>query len=224
MLDLIITGDGSHSLFHTELSESYHSIHGAVQESQHVFIEQGLRHQRNAHPRGIQILEIGFGTGLNALLTLREALTRQLKVRYVTFEKFPIGIELASRLNYPQLLEWPDANHWFDQLHRAPWEQEVTVHPLFQLFKLQRDLTQLPPLGEEKFDLIYFDAFAPSRQPEMWTLSLLSHVKRAMGTEAFLVTYCAQGQFKRNLKELGLIVENLPGPPGKKEMVRALLP
>lgn len=223
MIDLITTGDGSHSLYHHELNETYHSTHGAVQESQHVFIEQGLHHLWNARPREIQILEVGFGTGLNALLTLREALAKQLKVRYVTFEKFPIDIELAERLNYPQLLNWPDAKHWFDQLHRAPWEQEVSLHPLFQLSKLQQDLIQLPPLDADRFDLVYFDAFAPNRQPAMWTLPLLSHVKRAMAREATMVTYCAQGQFKRNLKELGLVVETLPGPPGKKEMVRARL-
>jgi len=220
-LNIITTSDGSHSLVNTELNETYHSTHGAVQESVHVFIKNGLEHfnQLNHLPE-LQILEVGFGTGLNALLTIQSSCEEQLKVYYESLEAFPIDRDTAFQLNYPKAINFPDADRYFQLLHQSDWDKECPVTELFTLFKRHVKI-QETDLGAEKFDVIYFDAFAPSKQPEMWEMSILKKIEQAMKPKAVFVTYCAKGQLKRDLKSLGLFVETLSGPPGKKEMVRA---
>lgn len=203
------------------MNETYHSVHGAVQESKYVFIEKGLRHWRASHANGTpSILEVGFGTGLNAFLTAIVAIEERTKIAYTSLEAYPLSKELWSQLNYSSILGHHGIFEW---LHNAPWSEPETLADIFVLHKKHERLEEVH-LPESSFDLIYFDAFAPSKQPEMWTLDLLVKVSRSLKPEGVFVTYCAKGQLKRDLKATGLIVETLPGPPGKKEMVRALKP
>ncbi len=217
-IKIFITGDGSHSLLNEELNETYHSRHGAVKESQYVFIEQGFNYLiEKHHSKALSVLEVGFGTGLNALLTLREAIKNNIDVAYTTLEIRPLPPEIWMTLNYP------DPDHLFKELHSAVWQKPVQVHSNLILLKLEKSL-QTVELAPQQFDLIYFDAFAPNKQPEMWERQVLERVVSRIKTEGAFVTYCAKGQLKRDLKALGLIVESLPGPPGKREMVRAVKP
>jgi tRNA U34 5-methylaminomethyl-2-thiouridine-forming methyltransferase MnmC len=218
-IQIITTSDGSHSLLNTELDETYHSRHGAVQESLHVFIKEGLEYciQRNSLNTAA-VLEIGFGTGLNALLTWQRAEEIPCPVVYTSLETFPVPEEIWCKLNY---MDAPGAQERFDQLHRAPWNQRVAMTGKFQLHKVNASL-QSVELVSPAFDVVYFDAFAPNKQPEMWELPMLEKVVNMLTPSGIFVTYCAKGQLKRDLKSLGLIVETLPGPPGKKEMVRGV--
>lgn len=217
-LKIITTQDGSHSLLHEQLNETYHSIHGAVQESNYVFIEKGLEFVKSSGKPEIKILEIGFGTGLNALLTIQHALTYNQIIRYTTLEAFPVEEEVWSQLNYADAAE---LKAWFEKLHRATWNEWAELSPTFHLRKLRTTL-QGVILEENQYDLIYFDAFAPNKQPDMWELPMLEKVATSMKADGVLVTYCAKGQLKRDLQSLNLKVESLPGPPGKREMVRAI--
>jgi tRNA U34 5-methylaminomethyl-2-thiouridine-forming methyltransferase MnmC len=217
--EIITTNDGSHSLFHKELNETYHSVHGAVQESAHVFIRQGLEYwlQRNSH-HDVAILEVGFGTGLNALLTAIASKTQQTNVSYATIEAFPLAKEVWSKLNYGESLQ---ALELFENIHEVSWNVEHIITPAFLLTKYYSTLQEVNLLPAA-FDLVYYDAFAPSKQPEMWDVSVLQKVCDALKVSGVFVTYCAKGQLKRDLRAIGMEVETLPGPPGKKEMVRAI--
>lgn len=216
-----MTGDGSHSLLHEHLDETYHSRHGAVQESQHVFIQHGLLHFLERHPtEKIKILEVGFGTGLNALLTLQQSQLLNQCIEYASLEAFPVAEHLAMQLNYPELTALPDGTALFQQLHSSPWNTLEKITLYFHIKKMEGKIQQLE-LPQNYFDIIFFDAFAPNKQPDMWELSVLTKVVEAMKSNAVFVTYCAKGQLKRDLKSLGLMVESLPGPPGKREMIRA---
>ncbi|HMG90644.1 MAG TPA: tRNA (5-methylaminomethyl-2-thiouridine)(34)-methyltransferase MnmD [Chryseolinea sp.] len=218
-LKLIVTSDGSHSLFNEALNETYHSVHGAIQESQHVFIKNGLNYFLEKHsPSVVSIFEVGFGTGLNALLAVKAMQNPNVAVKYVSVEAFPIGETLWNGLNYTTTLGFEDA---FAFLHRSPWEIINKISGHIELLKLQTTLEKVQ-LKQGSFDLVFFDAFAPNKQPELWTIDMLRKVVTAMKSNGVFVTYCAKGQLKRDLKELGLYVETLPGPPGKKEMVRAV--
>jgi tRNA U34 5-methylaminomethyl-2-thiouridine-forming methyltransferase MnmC len=217
-IKVFITGDGSHSLLNEALNETYHSRHGAVRESQHVFIEHGLHYLlENQKRQFISILEVGFGTGLNALLTITEAVLKNFKVGYTSLETFPIPLEIWTTLNYP------DPYHLFRELHQAKWHTGVDINSNFRLMKLQKSLQEVE-LESQHYDLIYFDAFAPNKQPELWEYKMLEKVAGAIKPGGIFVTYCAKGQLKRDLKTMGLMVESLPGPPGKREMVRAIKP
>jgi tRNA U34 5-methylaminomethyl-2-thiouridine-forming methyltransferase MnmC len=167
--------------------------------------------------QSVDILEIGFGTGLNALLTAQESSRMKIPVTYCSLEAFPVNEEIWSQLNYA---EEPEARELFKKLHQAAWSTPQTVLPNFQLLKLPVTL-QEADLADKKFNLVFFDAFAPSKQPEMWHYDVLKKVVSAISVNGLFVTYCAKGQLKRDLKALGLEVETLAGPPGKKEMVRA---
>jgi tRNA U34 5-methylaminomethyl-2-thiouridine-forming methyltransferase MnmC len=218
-IKIISTGDGSHSLLNTALHETYHSVHGAMQESAHVFIKNGLAYWLDKKPDStIKILEVGFGTGLNALLTLQHAKNSGFTARYHTLETDPLDESIWSKLNYSASLGMEDE---FIQLHRVAWDKEQEITPNFILTKIKSSL-QRSELPVSAFDLIYFDAFAPSKQPEMWHLGNLEKIAAAMTPGGVFVTYCAKGQVKRDLTAAGLRVETLPGPPGKKEMVRAI--
>jgi tRNA U34 5-methylaminomethyl-2-thiouridine-forming methyltransferase MnmC len=217
-IKIIVTEDGSHSLLNEDMNETYHSRHGAMQESVYVFISKGLDFlQQRENLNTISILEIGFGTGLNAWLSLEWATDKNKTIKYHSLETFPVPQEIWESLNYSSK---PDATD-FKMLHRTPWQTWNEINPVFSLFKDNQSLQEitLPP---NHFELIYFDAFAPNKQPEMWELPLLSKVVASMKSEGVFVTYCAKGQLKRDLKTLGLVVESLPGPPGKREMIRAV--
>lgn len=217
-LEIITTADGSNSLRNTTLNETYHSVHGAIQESLHVFIDNGLTPQLAELEREIFIFEVGFGTGLNALLTLKRAQALRRKINYTTIDPHPLPEDVWAALNYPITL---DSRSEYDFIHRSPWQIATTLDPYFELLKLQTTLQDARP-ETEAFDIIYYDAFAPSKQPDLWERSLLEKVTSALKPGGAFVTYCAKGQVKRILQSFHLKVETLSGPPGKKEMVRAI--
>jgi tRNA U34 5-methylaminomethyl-2-thiouridine-forming methyltransferase MnmC len=216
--ELRVTGDGSHTLYLKELGEYYHSTHGAILESEYVFIEKGLKACAGT---SLDLLEVGFGSGLNALLTFLYARKKGLYLRYDALELYPLPPDIYMKVNYTKCLE-QNAQGWFEQLHRAPWDQVREIAPFFHLHKMKRDFISFDP--DRFYDLVYFDAFAPGKQPEMWGREPLTRVFRALKPSGMLVTYCAQGKFKRLLKDIGYEVESLPGPPGKREMTRAIRP
>jgi tRNA U34 5-methylaminomethyl-2-thiouridine-forming methyltransferase MnmC len=216
-LEIITTADGSNSLRDTTLDETYHSVHGAIQESLHVFIENGLMSFIGKLKGEISILEVGFGTGLNALLTMQCARAHRQKVNYTTLEPNPLSEEIWSALNYPVTVN--HANE-YGSIHRSPWQVGTTLDPYFELLKVRTTLQEARPEAGS-FDIVYYDAFAPSKQPELWELPMLEKVVATLRPGGVFVTYCAKGQLKRDLRDLQLKVETLPGPPGKKEMVRA---
>jgi tRNA U34 5-methylaminomethyl-2-thiouridine-forming methyltransferase MnmC len=230
---IIITSDGSHSIYVPELNEHYHSIHGAIQESNHVFIEAGLKpfllpssSLRSMLAGEVKILEIGFGTGLNALLTFLAAENSDLKINYTTIEAFPLKEEIVKELNYVSQLNVKEdlkikLQNIFEAFHSCEWEKDVSISEHFTFKKILAAL-QSTRLAEKQFDLIYFDAFGPPVQPEMWTEEVFSKIAAATKQGGVLVTYCAKGEVKRTLKKAGFSIENLPGPPGKREMVRAV--
>ena len=214
-IQIIPTGDGSHTLFNPSLDETYHSRHGAIAESKHVFIEHGLK----ALPKKtgpIRILEIGLGTGLNAFLTALVAEKMQLQVSYTALETFPVPLKITDQLNYPDIL---GGQELFDAIHRAEWGIPVPVGSHFSLTKNRLSIDDYVPL-QNSFDLIYFDAFAPGKQPEIWEKTVLEKMHTTLDANGILVTYCAQGQFRRDLISCGFVVEELEGPPGKWEMTR----
>ena len=215
MPELVITGDGSHSLYVESLDEHYHSINGAITESQHVFIAAGFKQLKKSH---IRILEMGFGTGLNALLTLAEAQKSDISVDYTGIEKFPLDRAIADSLNYESLSD-PVSSGVLKLLHNSPWEQEVMIKPGFMLQKIQCDMHAMHLTDE--FDLVYFDAFAPEKQPELWTSESFIRIFRSMKPGSILTTYSSKSLVRRNLKASGFQVEKIPGPPGKREMTRA---
>jgi tRNA U34 5-methylaminomethyl-2-thiouridine-forming methyltransferase MnmC len=218
-MTLILTQDGSQSVFSETYGVTYHSKFGAVTESAHVFITAGLRYKA-AVQREISILEAGFGTGLNAFMTWLEAERRNLKVNYKGLETHPITEAEAASLEYPAALGNPERAADFFTLHRSEWEQ---AHPFSEHFIFSKSKTPIEAFSEpEAFDLIYFDAFAPQSQPELWTEAVFARMYASLKPEGALVTYCAQGHFKRTLKKVGFTVERLQGPPGKREMTRAL--
>lgn len=220
--EIITTEDGSHSIRNISMNETYHSIHGARQESGHVFIKNGLDYFASINNKQeIKILEIGFGTGLNALLTLLQADKLKKKISYTTLEAHPLEEALWSHLNYGDESEEVKKN--FIHIHKGVWEESVDITSLFSIKKIKNTLQSINLMTSE-YDLIFFDAFAPSKQPEMWEFPMLEKVVNAMSEGAVFVTYCAKGQLKRDLKTLQLTIESPPGPPGKMQMVRATKP
>lgn len=219
-IEIINTGDGSRSLLVSELNETYHSTHGALTESQYVFIDKGIAAYLESNPcNSINVLEIGFGTGLNALLTAKYALHNKVMITYHTLETNPLDDTITNELNYHELIDEPDTEELFMRLHSGKWDEEHKINPYFRLKKIHKKVQEYQP-ANHLFEVIYFDAFAPSRQPEMWDLSIFRNLYLATRDKGILTTYCAQGQFKRDLKSSGFEVETLPGPPGKKEMTR----
>lgn len=219
MIELITTGDGSHSLLNTALDETYHSRHGALQESDYVFIKQGLDFfVTKTGTKQLSILEVGFGTGLNAWLTLQYAQQHKVNIGYTSLETYPLAESVWPLLNYAKGSEF---ENYFSELHKAAWNEEVVITPAFRLKKVEQSLQNFRHDGPP-FDLVYFDAFAPNKQPELWEAALIRKVAEALNTNGVFVTYCAKGQLKRDLKSFDMIVESLSGPPGKREMVRAL--
>ncbi|MGC4021485.1 MAG: tRNA (5-methylaminomethyl-2-thiouridine)(34)-methyltransferase MnmD [Cyclobacteriaceae bacterium] len=221
-IKIIETKDGSHSLLNEKLNETYHSTHGAIQESIYVFIKNGLEFFLSENKiQSVNIFEVGFGTGLNALLTLQFAIEHKIKITYHTIEAFPIPEEIISQLNYSDLISSPDGKIMFQKIHQSVWGETVDINEYFS-FKRISDSIQNIKLPSTNFEIVFFDAFAPTKQPEMWELSVLEKTTNALKTNGVFVTYCAKGQLKRDLKFLKLKVESLPGPPGKREIVRAV--
>ena len=218
--EIITTKDGSHSLHSKQFEVTYHSIHGAIQETQHVFIDAALKAKAKEQKK-IAILDIGFGTGLNAFMTLLEAEKEQLDISYTGIEAFPITLSLAESLNYLSILPVKDnLKNTFIQLHELAWNLNEQIIPQFSFIKHQIKFEQIN--FENKFDIIYFDAFAPTVQPTLWENILLEKMHKALKKDGIMTTYCAKGVVKRTLKAVGFEVIPLPGPPGKREMTKAI--
>jgi len=216
---LMITADGSHTAVNQTLDKTYHSIHGAFQESQRVFIESGLWAAFAAFPDSvIHIFEMGFGTGLNALLTAHEAYKHNRQVLYTTVEAYPMALADAQQLNYDQLL----GTSYLNQLHESTWGEPIVISPNFTLTKLESNLQDINLT--EHFHLIYYDAFAPTAQPELWEAELFQQMATLLLPEGMLTTYCSKSYVQRNLRAAGLTVEKHPGPPHKRDILRAIKP
>jgi tRNA U34 5-methylaminomethyl-2-thiouridine-forming methyltransferase MnmC len=214
-ISLILSRDGSHTLFDPVLNETYHSKHGALQESIHVYIENGLIIFKELEK--VKVLEVGFGTGLNALLTWNKAEALKLKVEYHTLEPFPISEEITSQLNYPSLLEDPTSVERFNQLHACAWEEEIELSDYFTIHKYKSTLEE-KILPENIFNVCYFDAFAPNHQDDIWSEFNFKKIHDSLKDGGILTTYCAQAIFKRTLRASGFRVEKRQGPKWKKEM------
>jgi tRNA U34 5-methylaminomethyl-2-thiouridine-forming methyltransferase MnmC len=211
-----ITEDGSHTMFVHGLDESYHSTHGALQESMHVFIKQGLLTVKEP---SVNILELGFGTGLNALLTLAESISLNLDINYHAVEKYPLKESEYKLLNYEKVVEHIPKGT-LHRMHSCPWGEDVQISDHFTLYKEEADFRSmnLPP----KVNLVYFDAFSPDKQPELWTGDIFDSVSQVTDTGAILVTYSSKGKVRRALNSCGFDVSKVAGPPGKIEMIRAI--
>jgi len=215
-----LTADGSSTIYLPELDEHYHSVHGAMNESMHVFIHSGMDVVLQRQQKQINILEIGLGTGLNALLTFRTVEKENVNVFYHALEPFPIGEEIYRNLNYTRLPGLDNYTTFFEQIHTGVWNEDMICSAHFTLHKSK---TKLEAIEFNRFyDLVYFDAFAPGVQPDIWSVENFKKIFHAMNTNAILVTYCSKGEVRRNMAAAGLHVEKLQGPPGKREMVRAV--
>jgi tRNA U34 5-methylaminomethyl-2-thiouridine-forming methyltransferase MnmC len=218
--EIILTGDGSGSITIPEMNVTYHSIHGAIQESMHVFIQAGLRDPEMFDSVGVHnILEIGFGTGLNALLTLIEADRHKNRIYYTAIELYPLRETEISQLNYCEQLNQPHYKRLFEKMHQCGWEEMFEISDNFRLTKIKCNLLDF--FTENFFSLIYFDAFAPAAQPELWTKEVFQKLYSMMNERGILVTYCSKGEVRRAMKSAGFSVEKIPGPAGKREMIRA---
>jgi tRNA U34 5-methylaminomethyl-2-thiouridine-forming methyltransferase MnmC len=213
--ELKITDDGSHTFYLPDLDEHYHSTHGAIQESVHIYLDAGFRFS-DKNP--VNILEIGFGTGLNCYLTAMDAGMKNRKVIYHSIELYLLNMELINKLNYANLNDI-EAARLFNNLHTCEWNKDIPINDDFILRKIEGDLTTYQ--FSEKYDIIYFDAFAPDVQPELWKPEIFKKLYDSTNQSAILTTYCTKGIVKRALREAGFIVKRLPGPPGKREMLRA---
>jgi len=213
---IVRTSDGSDTIFVPELNEHYHSIHGAVQESAYIFINCGFDFCK-ADP--INIFEVGFGTGLNALLTAIKGIKGTREVNYTTIEKYPIDASMLKALNHYQFAG-DCGKEIFNSIHSAEWNHSVNICRNFNLLKISGDFTR--DILKGNFDLIYFDAFGPDKQPEMWTKEIFASIASVTNKNGILVTYSAKGEVKRNLKACGFDVALLPGPPGKRQIIRAI--
>lgn len=210
------TADGSPTLYQPALGEYYHSVHGAWAESSLIFLAYGLEHRAEQTQRPLHVLEVGFGTGLNALLTALWAEHSGRSVHYTTLEKYPLPPEVYAQLSYPQGAEL------FPRLHAAPWDEPCALTPRLTIEKRRADLTACPLPGG--IDVVYFDAFSPEAQPELWSEEIFRALFAACAPGAILTTYCAKGEVRRRLTRAGFTPERLAGPPGKRHVLRARKP
>ena len=216
--EIIITADGSSSIYLPDLKESYHSKHGAIQEAYHVFIKSGLNLFRNDSK--ISILEIGFGTGLNCFISFLEAKKRKLHIDYVGVEGYPLEKGEIEKLNYVDRLKCDGEEQIFRDMHEMSWNEKQMLYDFFSLTKRQQFFDEIE--DKNRFNLIYFDAFAAHVQPELWTEHIFKKMIHALKTDGVLVTYAAKGSVRRAMQAVGFTVEKLPGPPGKREMLRGV--
>ena len=216
--EIIITQDGSSSIYIPELDETYHSKFGAIQEAKHVFVKNGLDLFENGSE--ISILEIGFGTGLNALITMLEAENRNLKINYVGVEAYPIALDEILQLNYVKQLESPEKQVDFEKMHASNWEEEIAINSNFTLTKRKQSFEEIS--DENTFDLIYFDAFGFTVQPDLWNEAIFEIMFKSLKNRGILTTYACRTSIKNAMQHAGFQTLKLPGAPGKREMLRAL--
>lgn len=226
---IVETEDGSKTIHIEDLNETYHSIHGAVQEAFHVFINNGLYFFYNIK-KPIKILEIGLGTGLNSFISLLESEKNQLKINYVGVEKYPISAQEFENINYfdDVFKFYPEFENrrsefyeYYQKMFTSEWENEVEISPYFTLIKVEKDFFELRDYSDNEFDLVYFDAFGSQVQPDLWEEELLTIVANLTKDSSVITTYAAKGTFKRGMKANGFRIEKRPGPPGKREMMVA---
>ena len=217
MLRIIQTKDGSQTVLNTELDSTYHSRHGAVTESKHVFLDKGLRKRLERQVTDITLLEMGFGTGLNALLTLTETSNLTHRINYHSLELFPIPESVWRQFELPNDLAGFQTE--FEKMHASDWDTKFRLSKDFEITKHQTSLLDF--VIDTKFDVVYFDAFEPETQPELWTEDVFRKLFEMMNPEGILTTYCCKGYVRRNMISAGFVVEKVPGPPGKREMLVA---
>ncbi|MCK5856557.1 MAG: tRNA (5-methylaminomethyl-2-thiouridine)(34)-methyltransferase MnmD [Bacteroidales bacterium] len=216
--ELIITDDGSHSICVPELDESYHSSHGAIQEARHIYIKDALVFSAK-HGSNLNVLEIGFGTGLNTFLSYQYALENGLRIHYHGVEKYPLLESEYSQLNYSG--DENSQHELFLKLHQSDWEREEKINDFFTLYKEQKDI-RLLQLPDNFYDVVYFDAFGPDVQPDLWSEKVFRKIFHSMKEGAVMTTYSVKGQVRRVMKTVGFSVEKIPGPSGKREITRAV--
>ncbi len=210
-IHIVKTGDNSITLFNSEIGEHYHSIHGAKEESEFVFIKTGLNF---INKKNLNILEIGFGTGLNLILTYKNNIGLKSKILYDAIELYPIDIEIINKMNFH------DKEEIFFSIHDSPWDKKNYISEYFVYRKINKDFVNYKL--DQKYDLVYFDAFSPEKQPELWTFDIFKKIFTNMNANGVLVTYSSKGIVKRALREAGFLVERLEGPPKKRHIIRAI--
>lgn len=217
--EILITSDGSTTIHLPDWNEQYHSKHGAIQEAYHVFIKTGFNKVLEVKKTTLSILEIGFGTGLNAFITFLESQKNNIAINYVGVEAYPVANEEVVKLNYVSELKAEKNDRVFKKMHDVVWEEKNSISNDFYLTKRKQFFEDIE--DEAAFDLIYFDAFGATNQPELWTVAIFKKMYTALKPNSVLVTYSAKGSVRRAMQEVGFLVERLPGPPGKREMLRA---
>jgi tRNA U34 5-methylaminomethyl-2-thiouridine-forming methyltransferase MnmC len=217
-MQIITTNDGSHTLYLPEIKEHYHSVNGAITESEYVYISNGYNFHKSQNPA---VFEAGFGTGLNCLLTALQAEHDKRLTSYFAIEKFPLQKIITKQLNFGSLIS-ENARLIFDKIHDCPWNEIYCVSEYFKLFKIEGDLIDINLTPFEKCDIIYFDAFGPDKQPEMWTPGIFRKIYSITSPGGLIVTYSAKGEVRRQLAACGFEMERLPGPPGKNQMLRGI--
>ncbi len=215
MTNIIKTNDGSNTLFSGKFKEHYHSTYGARSESIHVFIETGLNY---CQLKSIKIFEVGFGTGLNTILTYIESIKRNLRVEYTAIELFPVSLEIINQLNYTEFLS-ANQKDVYSKLHTCKWDENVKISSNFTFRKTNSDFNNY--VFSNKYDIIYFDAFAPDKQPKMWSAENFAKIYETLNNQGILTTYSSKGIVKNNLRSAGFKVSRLPGPIGKRHILRA---
>ena len=213
-----MTSDGSHTIYIPELDEQYHSVNGAVTESEYVYINAGFRFSSSENPK---VFEVGFGTGLNCLLTALQAEKDQRNTVYHSIERFPLAKDVIQKLDYGSLIS-DEARILFEKIHDCQWNETVQLSEYFSLKKIFADLKTRDFERDEKFDIIYFDAFGPDKQPDLWTPQIFSKISMITNDGGILVTYSAKGEVRRQLMSCGFVMERLQGPPGKKQMLKGI--
>lgn len=216
-LEIVPTREGIHTIYNPVVNEHYHSLFGSMQEAMHVFIKNGFLKALNGKEE-IRILEMGFGTGLNAILTYRENQIHRKHIRYTAIDTNPLPKSIIEKLNYFKYFGQP-LQPLFEQMHECIWFRWQSLGN-FELMKIESDIVDYP--FDDSYDLIYYDAFSPAHQPEVWTFELFKRIHDVCNPGAALISYCAKGIVKRTLKAAGFYVECLPGPQGKMEMIRAI--
>jgi tRNA U34 5-methylaminomethyl-2-thiouridine-forming methyltransferase MnmC len=217
-MKIINTSDGSHTIYLPEMDEQYHSVNGAITESNYVYIGKGYNFSESKNP---VVFEVGFGTGLNCLLTALEAEKSKRTTFYLTIEKYPLNTEIIEQLNFGHLIS-QEAQIVFEKIHHCAWNEVENISEYFNLKKIKADLTDYNFDVLQKFDVIYFDAFGPDKQPEMWTPLIFNKISLATACQGVFVTYSAKGEVRRQLTASGFEMERLPGPPGKNQMLRGI--